>query len=93
MKRNSKSQAEGAIPAEMIAFLPDPDHSPRRAGLLAQIGDLVSRGPKIERPDRWTGYRIVPSRFEFWQGGDSRLHKRLEYNFSQEGWSWRRLQP
>lgn len=58
-----------------------------------EIGDLVSRGPKIARPDRWTGYRIVPDRFEFWQGGASRLHKRLEYSFSQEGWSWRRLQP
>jgi pyridoxamine 5'-phosphate oxidase len=58
-----------------------------------EIADLVSRGPKLERPDRWTGYRIVPERFEFWQGGADRLHKRLEYSLSQEGWSWRRLQP
>lgn len=61
--------------------------------LSSEISDLISRGPKIERPDRWTGYRIAPDRFEFWQGGESRLHKRLEYTLSEEGWSWRRLQP
>jgi pyridoxamine 5'-phosphate oxidase len=61
--------------------------------LNREIGDLISRGPKIERPDRWTGYRIRPDRFEFWQGGESRLHKRLEYRLSQENWTWRRLQP
>lgn len=30
-------------------------------------------------PDFWGGYRIVPSYFEFWQGGDDRLHDRLVY--------------
>lgn len=58
-----------------------------------EISDLISRGPKLERPDRWVGYRIVPERFEFWQGGADRLHKRLEYTLSQEGWGWRRVQP
>lgn len=61
--------------------------------LNAQISDLVSRGPRIERPDRWVGYRIKPDRFEFWQGGQDRLHKRLEYTFTDETWNWRRLQP
>ncbi len=61
--------------------------------LNKEISDLISRGPRIERPDRWTGYRIHPERFEFWQGGESRLHHRLEYVLSEEGWSWRRLQP
>lgn len=59
----------------------------------SQINDLISRGPKIERPDRWTGYRIAPERFEFWQGGEARLHRRLEYTLAAENWSWRRLQP
>lgn len=58
-----------------------------------EISDLVSRGPRIDRPDRWVGYRIAPERFEFWQGGESRLHKRLEYTLSEENWTWRRLQP
>lgn len=61
--------------------------------LAKEVGDLVSRGPKIARPERWSGYRLAPDRFEFWQGGDNRLHKRLEYNLSDQGWAWRRLQP
>jgi pyridoxamine 5'-phosphate oxidase len=61
--------------------------------LNEEINDLIARGARIERPDRWTGYRIRPERFEFWQGGQDRLHKRLEYTLDQENWSWRRLQP
>lgn len=59
----------------------------------ARVTDLVSRGPRIERPDRWVGYRLQPERFEFWQGGEGRLHRRLEYTLREETWAWRRLQP
>lgn len=61
--------------------------------LNAQISDMISRGARLERPDRWVGYRIKPERFEFWQGGADRLHKRLEYTLFEENWTWKRLQP
>ncbi len=49
---------------------------------------------KVPIPDFWGGYRIVPRRFEFWQGRENRLHDRMQYGLEQDGsWSIRRLSP
>jgi pyridoxamine 5'-phosphate oxidase len=57
--------------------------------LRAQFGD----GP-IPRPPHWGGYRVAPTRIEFWQGRPSRLHDRFEYLLQNDGtWQCRRLNP
>lgn len=61
--------------------------------LDAEVQRLIASGRPIERPPRWTGYRLSPERIEFWQGGESRLHRRLEYNKVGASWKWHRLQP
>jgi pyridoxamine 5'-phosphate oxidase len=45
-------------------------------------------------PDFWGGYRLVPERFEFWQGRENRLHDRFLYTLDSEGrWKIDRLSP
>ena len=45
------------------------------------------------RPPHWGGYRLVPDRWEFWQGRPSRLHDRLRYRLEEGNWVRERLAP
>ncbi|TWO73056.1 pyridoxamine 5'-phosphate oxidase [Caenimonas sedimenti] len=45
------------------------------------------------RPPNWGGYRLVPDRWQFWQGRRSRLHDRLRYTRAGDGWVRERLAP
>lgn len=45
------------------------------------------------RPPHWGGFRLVPERWEFWQGRKSRLHDRLRYLRDGDAWTRDRLAP
>ena len=66
-----------------------------RTQLEAEVAEYERRfadGP-VPRPDFWTGYRVVPTRIEFWREQPSRLHDRLVYIRTPEGWTTRWLYP
>lgn len=68
----------------------------KRALLEAQVQkmrDKFGRG-EIPMPDFWGGYRVVPERVEFWQGGAHRLHDRFRYTRQpDQSWHIEQLQP
>ena len=59
---------------------------------LAELHAQYKNEP-IPLPENWGGIRIVPTRFEFWQGRDNRLHDRFEYILKNDQWSTQRLAP
>lgn len=60
-------------------------------GNAAKFGARFMLNPP--RPPHWGGYRLVPDRFEFWQGRPSRLHDRLRYQLEAGAWRRERLAP
>ena len=48
---------------------------------------------KIPRPLNWGGFAFSPWRMEFWQGGQFRLHDRIEYFLKDKTWTRVRLGP
>ncbi len=102
--------AEKVSKAESIKyFLSRPQESQLAAWASAQSRPISSRqlllqqfkamkdkyaAGEIPLPDFWGGYRIVPHRVEFWQGGANRLHDRFEYQVQPDAsWSIERLAP
>ncbi len=51
------------------------------------------QGADPVRPRHWGGYRLVPDRWEFWQGRPSRLHDRLVFSLVEGAWQLSRLAP
>ncbi len=47
----------------------------------------------IPKPPHWGGYRVKPTKIEFWQGRPSRMHDRILYTADGEGWKRERLAP
>ena len=65
-----------------------------RAFLEAQVEKVKTQfGENPPRPAHWGGYRVLPTRLEFWQGGAGRLHDRIEYLRDGSKWTVRRLAP
>lgn len=66
-----------------------------RADFEAGLREVEARfeGQPVSRPPFWSGWRLTPDYFEFWQGVDFRLHDRQVFERSAQGWTHGLLYP
>ncbi len=68
---------------------------PARAELEARLARFEAEYPSeaIPRPPYWSGYRVAPAHFEFWQDMPFRLHDRTVFDRDGSAWKEGKLYP
>lgn len=58
-----------------------------RAAFEARYDEVKRRfeGRDVPRPERWTGFRVIPRVMEFWSDREHRLHERRLFSRSADG--------
>lgn len=67
-----------------------------RAALEAHVETVKKRFAGYEElplPKFWGGFKVKPTKIEFWQGRTSRLHDRIRYLKEKRSWIIERLAP
>ena len=67
-----------------------------RSELLKKIEDFKKKynnEKNVPRPPHWSGWCLGPSSIEFWLHKDNRIHERLRYNKTTNGWKKEILYP
>ena len=68
---------------------------PARAVLEQRVAEAEAKypGDDVPRPPHWSGYRLIPSYFEFWLDMPYRLHDRTVFERDGDGWSQGKIYP
>ncbi|WP_425460544.1 pyridoxamine 5'-phosphate oxidase [Leptospira ilyithenensis] len=87
-KRPRVSQL-GAIVSKQSSVVPDRNYLEKEL----ERYEKELEGKDVPTPEEWGGYGLAPHRIEFWQGRKGRLHDRIQFTLTGEGWQKDRLAP
>lgn len=88
--RSPASRAATTVARQSAPF----DADATLGALIDAAGDLLAQhGDDVPRPADWVAYRLVPLAVEFWHGSRDRMHRRLRYSRTTDGWAIEHLQP
>ncbi|MCK5461711.1 MAG: pyridoxamine 5'-phosphate oxidase [Bacteroidales bacterium] len=51
------------------------------------------RDQPVPRPPYWGGYRVIPDKMEFWSDRENRMHERMLFEKTEQGWVFKKLAP
>ena len=85
----SRLRQLGAWASEQSEVIPAGD------SLEARVAAATARfeGRAVARPPHWSGFRLLPSAYEFWMNVEGRLHVRHRYTRTERGWNVDTLFP
>jgi pyridoxamine 5'-phosphate oxidase len=83
--RGSKIGAWASLQSEELGSMSE---------LTDRVKELEEKYPnEVPRPEHWGGYQVEPTRIEFWMGKKSRLHERIVFDRTNDGWKKYRKNP
>ena len=84
------------LSSQLAAWASDQSSPIASRGVLEENFKVIQEkfsSSEVPVPDFWGGYRIIPEEFEFWQGGEKRLHDRFCFLLRGDDWEISRLSP
>lgn len=80
--------------SKLGAWASHQSHVTTREELAGAYEEAEIRYPgEVPVPEEWGGYAVRPDAVEFWQGRPGRMHDRLRYRRTPDGWVTERLAP